>query len=113
MKNQSLFSLMTALLFVVTLLVACAPDREEKKSENNTEDGTNGEEIDKPEELTIWANDEEEQFEAIEKIAADYEEQEGITVNVVEKSMLDQLDELALAGPEGRGPDLFFQPHDR
>jgi len=127
MKKQSLFSLMTALLFVVILLVACAPDREEKNSENtgsnsnetenntenNTENETNGEEIDKPEELTIWANDEEEQFEAIEKIAADYEEQEGITVNVVEKSMLDQLDELALAGPEGRGPDLFFQPHDR
>ncbi|WP_079526063.1 sugar ABC transporter substrate-binding protein [Halobacillus hunanensis] len=99
-----------AFLSLLFLLVACAPDREEVTSEQDTSsDGT----AEKPEELTIWANDEEKQLAAIEKIAADYEEQEGIKVNVVPKSMLDQVQELSLAGPEGNGPDLFFQPHDQ
>lgn len=93
-------------LFVV--LVACAPDRDEVGSESN-----DGGQAEKPEELTIWANDQEEQLEAVKEIAADYEEQEGIKVNVEAKSMLDQLQELSLAGPEGNGPDLFFQPHDQ
>lgn len=95
------------------LLAACAPDREEDAGGAGEEDVDNGEEAEKPEELTIWANDQEEQLAAIQQIAADYEEQEGITVNVEAKSMLDQLQELSLAGPEGHGPDLFFQPHDQ
>src|SRR5699024_6281376 len=57
--------------------------------------------------------DEEKQLNAIEKIAEDYEKEKGIKVNVVAKSMLDQLQELSLAGPEGKGPDIFFQPHDQ
>lgn len=107
-KRLSLFSLLT-LVFTILLLAACAPEREEaEKASSDTESTT-----EKPEELTIWANDEEQQLKAIEKIAADYEEQEGIKVNVVAKSMLEQLQELSLAGPEGKGPDLFFQPHDQ
>ncbi|MFC4402557.1 sugar ABC transporter substrate-binding protein [Gracilibacillus xinjiangensis] len=122
MRSTKFFLVLFMLLFAIVIISACAPDREE---ETNTE--TNGEDTSeetkegssdssdaaKPDELTIWANDEEEQLEAIEKLAADYEEQNDITVNVVAKSMLEQLDELSLAGPEGRGPDLFFQPHDR
>lgn len=110
-KGFSLLSLV-ALLSLFVLLAACAPEREEGTATN---DGSNesGEQTDKPEELTVWANDQEEQFEAIQKIAKDYEEQEGIKVNVEEKPMLDQLQELSLAGPEGNGPDLFYQPHDQ
>ena len=98
-----------AIVILLSLhLSACAPDRPAKIGSDNGEGQAK-----KPEELTIWANDEEEQLEAIEKIVADFEEQEGIQVNVVTVSMLDQIQKLSLAGPEGNGPDLYFQPHDR
>ncbi|WP_208589797.1 sugar ABC transporter substrate-binding protein [Gracilibacillus suaedae] len=122
MRNTKLFLALITLLFAIVIITACAPDREEETNTDNNDGSTSEEtseesndsaQTDQPDELTVWANDEEEQLEAIEKIAADYEEQNGITVNVVPKSMLEQLDELSLAGPEGRGPDLFFQPHDR
>ncbi|SER24677.1 carbohydrate ABC transporter substrate-binding protein, CUT1 family (TC 3.A.1.1.-) [Gracilibacillus ureilyticus] len=122
MRSNKFLLVLFSLLFAIVITTACAPDREEETSSDSNEENTSGEttdnsgdssEADKPEELTVWANDEEEQLAAIEKIAADYEEQSGIKVNVVAKSMLEQLDELSLAGPEGRGPDLFFQPHDR
>ncbi|MGP4038429.1 sugar ABC transporter substrate-binding protein [Gracilibacillus sp. D59] len=106
-------------LFTIVIISACAPDREENTNTDNNQNSTSEEtgedsaNADKPEELTVWANDEEKQLKAIEEIAADYEKQNDIKVNVVPKTMLDQLDELALAGPEGNGPDLFFQPHDR
>lgn len=109
-KKYALLSSLLILLSLLVVLAACAPDREEEVN-GDSEDG--GEQTEKPEELTIWANDQEEQIEAIRKIAADYEEQEGIKVNVEAKGMLDQLQELSLAGPEGHGPDLFYQPHDQ
>lgn len=108
-KRYSLLLFLLLSLFV--LLVACAPDREENSNSSNDEIESNGEE--KPEELIVWANDQEEQLDAVRKIAADYEEQEGVKVKVEAKSMLDQLQELSLAGPEGNGPDLFYQPHDQ
>ncbi|WP_255437578.1 extracellular solute-binding protein [Thalassobacillus sp. CUG 92003] len=108
MKNTSLLRIVCLVMFIV-VLAACTPERA-----SNEDDGSDsGESSEKPEELTIWANDEDAQAEAIEDIVADFEEEEGISVNVVRKSMLDQLEELSLAGPEGKGPDLFIQPHDR
>ncbi|WP_407701341.1 sugar ABC transporter substrate-binding protein [Virgibacillus senegalensis] len=109
MKKQRVWFRIVGLTVLCFLLAACAPEREEPAGGESGDQNT----AEKPEELTIWANDEEAQLEAIEDIAADYEEQEGIKVNVVAKSMLDQEQELSLAGPEGKGPDLFFQPHDR
>ncbi len=113
MKKKTFLFSIGVLLIALLALVGCAPDREEASNSEGSEESTNEASDNKPEELTIWANDEEEQLQAIEEIAAKYEEEEGIKVNVVAKSMLEQLDELALAGPEGRGPDLYFQPHDR
>ncbi|RCW77154.1 sugar ABC transporter substrate-binding protein [Saliterribacillus persicus] len=121
MKKNSLFLSLVLLLFAFVTLIACAPEREVETHSNTPDTSKNGKVEDeqsaidksKPEELTVWANDEEEQLAAIEKIASDYEKENDITVNVVPKSLLDQLDELALAGPQGNGPDLFFQPHDR
>ncbi len=111
MKKTS-FLLIAALMFVFLVLAACAPERSEGTEESDDETDST-ETAEKPESLTIWANDEEKQLEAVEDIAANYEEKTGIKVNVEVKSMLDQMEELALAGPEGNGPDLFFQPHDR
>ncbi|MBM7542329.1 sugar ABC transporter substrate-binding protein [Amphibacillus cookii] len=113
MRNKSMFILLITVLMTMLILGACSPDRDDTTNVDSDSENTNGEDVNKPEELTIWANDEEEQLEAIEKIALDYEEEQGIKVNVVAKSMLEQLSELALAGPEGHGPDLFFQPHNQ
>lgn len=100
-----------AIVILLSLLViACTPDRE-APAEIDSDSGEG--QTEKPEELTIWTNDQEEQLEAIEKIAADFGEQEGIQVNVVPVPMLDQVQELSLAGPEGHGPDLYYQPHDQ
>ncbi|MFC4557598.1 extracellular solute-binding protein [Virgibacillus kekensis] len=112
MFRKSSFLLIAFSIFAILLLAACAPDRQES-SDEGSESGDSKETAEKPESLTIWANDEEKQLEAIKDIVADYEEETGIKVNVEVKSMLEQMEELALAGPEGNGPDLFFQPHDR
>src|SRR5690606_36406211 len=71
------------------------------------------EETDKPDKLVVWVNDEESQKVALREIFDKYEEETGITVEQVEMNMLDQIEALALDGPAGKGPDLFFQPHDR
>ncbi|WP_017473266.1 sugar ABC transporter substrate-binding protein [Amphibacillus jilinensis] len=113
MRNKSMLIFLITLLVALLTLGACSPDRDDPTNVDSNSENTDGEEVNKPEELTVWANDEEEQLEAIEKIALDYEEEQGIKVNVVAKSMLEQLSELALAGPEGHGPDLFFQPHNQ
>lgn len=108
--KKSLSFLLIAILALSMLLAACAPERDE---EVGTEGDSSGEPADKPDELVIWVNDQEEQVEALENITQKFEEQEGIQVKLETKSMLDQMQELSLAGPEGNGPDLFFQPHDR
>lgn len=111
MNKKLSFLVLAGFIAVTLLLTACTPDRPDE-AEGNGEEGSD-EKAEKPESLTIWANDEEKQLKAIEEIAARYEEVKGIKVNVDTVSMLDQTQELSLAGPEGNGPDLFFQPHDR
>ncbi|WP_022795139.1 sugar ABC transporter substrate-binding protein [Marinococcus halotolerans] len=105
MKTNRLFLILFTAIFVVA---GCAPERSQNSASEDQE-----EEASKPEELTIWANDEEKHLEAVQEIAADFEEREDITINVQAKPVLDQLQELSLAGPEGKGPDLFLQPHDQ
>jgi arabinogalactan oligomer/maltooligosaccharide transport system substrate-binding protein len=115
-------TLLTFLLMLVLslALVACGPDREEtpeptegETTNETTNESTEGDQPAKPDSLTMWVNDEESQVQAYEEIAAKYEEENGISVNIVPQSMLDQLDALSLDGPAGHGPDLFFHPHDR
>ncbi|WP_174614320.1 sugar ABC transporter substrate-binding protein [Virgibacillus ihumii] len=111
MKKSS-YLLIAAFMFAILVLAACAPERSESTGEGSDSESSK-ETAEKPESLSIWANDEEKQLEAIKDIVADYEKETGIKVKVEKKSMLDQMEQLALAGPEGNGPDLFFQPHDR
>ncbi|GEN87587.1 sugar ABC transporter substrate-binding protein [Oceanobacillus sojae] len=106
MKGKVRFLALISLLFIL-VLGACAPDREEPGEESA------GGESEKPEELVIWMNDQDEQMDAINEIVEKYEEQEGISVKVEGRPMVDQLQQLSLAGPEGNGPDLFYQPHDQ
>lgn len=119
-KKTTLLTLVLMLMFSLAL-VACGPQRDaepapapaETGGETATEDATDADVPAKPESLTMWVNDEESQLQAYEEIAAKYEAERGIAVNIVPFSMLDQLDALSLDGPAGLGPDLFFHPHDR
>ncbi|MBP3950027.1 extracellular solute-binding protein [Bacillus suaedae] len=110
-------ALLTLVLFITLalMLAACGPQRDEEVApeENAAEPVAEGEEPAKPEQLTMWVNDEESQIDAYEAITAKYTEETGIEVELVPFSMLDQTEALSLDGPSGSGPDIFFQPHDR
>lgn len=64
----------------------------------------------KPAELTIWPDDNADKLAIIEAAAKKYTEQTGIKINIKPVAMNDQPDVLALDGPAGKGPDLFYQP---
>lgn len=64
----------------------------------------------KPAELTIWQDDNADKIAVSTEIAKKYTEKTGIKVNIKPVAMNDQPDVLALDGPAGKGPDLFYQP---
>ncbi|MEN2768647.1 sugar ABC transporter substrate-binding protein [Ornithinibacillus xuwenensis] len=107
--------LVALVLFVV--LAACGPDeaKESDKGDSNTDNGetAKGEMPEKPESLTIWVNAEEKQEQAVKQITDKYTEETGIEVELVPINMLDQVEKLDVEGPNGNGPDIIFQPHDR
>jgi arabinogalactan oligomer/maltooligosaccharide transport system substrate-binding protein len=80
-------------------------------NEGNEEAATDAPE--KPEQLTMWVNDEDAQLDANEEIAEKFTAEYGIEVEIIPFSMLDQTESMSLDGPAGQGADLFFQPHDR
>lgn len=96
MRGKVRFFALISFLFVL-ILGACAPDREEPGEESA------GGEEEKPEELVIWMNDQDEQMEAINEIVERYEEQEGISVRVEGQPMVEQLQQLSLAGLKEMG----------
>lgn len=89
------------LLVCSILLSACGPEREVTQNE-----ATQGK-SEKPEELTIWAW--EDTKSAFQSIGDKYTEKTGIKVNVVAAENAD----ISLDAPAGRGPDLFYETHDR
>jgi len=116
-KSISLFMI---LFLIVGVLAACGPSRSEtggnesnSNNQNDSGEKENTGESDKPEKLAVWVNDEASQKAALNEIFTKYEEETGIKIESVEMNMLDQIEALALDGPSGKGPDLFFQPHDR
>lgn len=115
--KKSLWLFFVMVLALSALLVACGPDR--SSEETADQGGGDGEpatdeavEEPKPDQLTMWV-DGDAHLEAYEVITERYTEETGITVNLVPFAQLDQVEALSLDGPAGRGPDLFFQPHDR
>ncbi|GAK05839.1 LOW QUALITY PROTEIN: maltose/maltodextrin ABC transporter, substrate binding periplasmic protein MalE [Geomicrobium sp. JCM 19037] len=93
--------------------MACAPDREEEASvedPDNTE--SEGAEPDKPDQLHMWIHDNDEQANAIEDMASQYTEATGIEVQLTRMNYDDQAENIALDGPAGTGPDIYFKPHD-
>lgn len=90
--------------------VDSAEDTNGETAEGET---SNEDEPEKPEMLTMWVNQEEQQLDAYEEITERFTEEYGIDVQITPYEMLEQLDGMSLDGPAGQGPDLFFQPHDR
>ncbi|WP_096189445.1 sugar ABC transporter substrate-binding protein [Evansella halocellulosilytica] len=121
LKSKTLLLSLLLLFMMSIVLVACGGDDEQEAPEDDveteedteTDEAADGDEPEKPDELTMWVNDEESQLDAYEEITERFTEEYGIDVNIVEFSMLDQTDAISLDGPQGLGPDLFFQPHDR
>ncbi|PTM59776.1 sugar ABC transporter substrate-binding protein [Desmospora activa] len=102
MVKRRMVWLMSMVLILSLVLAACAPERE---AGNGTKD-------EKPDKLVVWVNDEDEQVEALKKMTQRYTEETGIKIVLDRVALPDQVDKLALAGPAGNGPDVFFQPHD-
>ncbi|SDY31110.1 arabinogalactan oligomer / maltooligosaccharide transport system substrate-binding protein [Evansella caseinilytica] len=120
LKSKSLFLSFMLLLVMSIVLVACGDNGDEPNAANppaddatSPSDETAGDIPEKPEVLSMWVNDEEAQIDAYEEITARFTEEYGIEVNITPFSMVDQTESLSLDGPQGLGPDLFFQPHDR
>ncbi|WP_017436515.1 sugar ABC transporter substrate-binding protein [Saccharococcus caldoxylosilyticus] len=109
---RKVVSLFMAMILMIGVLAACGPKRDVGQVEENNK-GNTTENVEKPEKLVVWVNDEEKQKQALNDIFKKYTEKTGIKVEMVAVSMLDQVKKIALDGPAGKGPDIFYQPHDR
>jgi len=105
-------SIFLTVVLAFGVLVGCGPKRDVQETKGDTGDADTGN-VEKPEKLVIWVNDDEKQKQAMTDIINKYMEKTGIDVEVVGVSMLEQTQKLALDGPAGNGPDIFYQPHDR
>src|SRR5690625_3604063 len=103
----------SSILLLCVLMIACAPERESSNDVNGNSDLENGGMPDKPDELLVWINDNEEDIEAAEKITEAYTKDTGIEIKLESVAEPDQVQKLSLAGPTGDAPDLFYQPQDR
>lgn len=109
---RKVVSLFMAMILMIGVLAACGPKRDVGQVKENNK-GNTTENVEKPEKLVVWVNDEEKQKQALNDIFKKYTEKTGIKVETVAVSMLDQVKKIALDGPAGKGPDIFYQPHDR
>ncbi|GGF28194.1 maltose ABC transporter substrate-binding protein [Halobacillus andaensis] len=101
MLSKSYVSAGFLILVFSILLSACGPQREVSQNEEEQS------EPEKPEELTLWAW--EDTKTAFQEVGDKYTEETGIKVNVVAAENAD----ISLDAPAGRGPDLFYETHDR
>lgn len=93
---------------LLLVLVACGPDRGESENGSDSNDTNQDTDAGQPDQLTIWAIDE--QSSVIEGIATGFTNETGIGVEVVPFAMDEQEEAMSLDGPSGKGPDLFYQP---
>lgn len=109
---KKVVSLFMVMILLIGVLAACGPKRDTEQVKENKKETTT-ENVKKPEKLVVWVNDEEKQKQALSDIFKKYTEKTGIKIEMVAVNMLDQAKKIALDGPAGKGPDVFFQPHDR
>jgi arabinogalactan oligomer / maltooligosaccharide transport system substrate-binding protein len=83
----------------------------EPATEEESEPASEGETTGRADaDLVIWAD--ETRVEPMEELAAQFEEEQGITVAVQELPFENIRDQVQVAGPAGEGPDVFIGAHD-
>ncbi|WP_191562353.1 extracellular solute-binding protein [Metabacillus idriensis] len=103
-------SLLFVLMLILGALAACGPKDEESTASTDGEKGS--EDAAKPEKLVVWEDKDKSKW--LEKVAADFEKEHGIKVEVKEVEMATKMrDQLRLDGPAGTGPDIVTLPHDQ
>ena len=121
-KNKVFLGSVVLFLSLLLLLSACAPERDVEEPNNSNNAGENGNNDgeasesslpEKPDQLVVWVNDEDIAVEISQQLFDRYTEETGIEIVMEKVAQPDQVQDLALAGPAGDGPDLFFQPQDR
>ncbi|WP_078550072.1 sugar ABC transporter substrate-binding protein [Litchfieldia alkalitelluris] len=104
MKLKKYFSILGGLALTLSL-VACGPQ------ESGNEDTGSNEEATETKELIVWEDIE--KGEGIADAIAKFEEENGVTVTVIEKPYAQQIEDLRLDGPGGTGPDVLTMPGDQ
>lgn len=97
-------------LAVVMLLIvtACGPNRSKEDIDKALNKDISK---DKPNQLTMWV-DGDKQMAFYKKITDQYTKKTGIKVKLVNIGQNDQLENISLDAPAGKGPDIFFLAHD-
>lgn len=103
-------SIFMMLILMIGALAACGPKEEENTGSNDN--GEKTEDASKPEKLVVWEDKEKSGW--LEKVAADFEKENGIKIEFKEVEMATKMKEqLRLDGPAGTGPDIITLPHDQ
>lgn len=118
--NKKGMAMMAAVLFASSVLAACGSSgtgEESSKTESSTESGreisaeNNTETADAGSLITVHVGNE--YLDFMNEIKKDFEEESGITVEIVERETQDTLDTIQLDGAAGKGPDITLIPYDR
>ncbi|MDF2854817.1 MAG: bacterial extracellular solute-binding family protein [Neobacillus sp.] len=108
-KMKKALSIFMLFVLVLGVLSACGPDREKTGSKDTDK---KGEETTKPEKLVIWEDKDKSGW--LEKVAADFEKEHGIKIEVKEVEMASKMQEqFRLDAPAKTGPDILTLPHDQ
>lgn len=103
-------SIFMMLILMIGALAACGPKEEENTG--SKDNGEKTEDASKPEKLVVWEDKEKSGW--LEKVAADFEKENGIKIEFKEVEMATKMKEqLRLDGPAGTGPDIITLPHDQ
>ncbi|WP_223702512.1 extracellular solute-binding protein [Sutcliffiella deserti] len=103
MKLKKYFSILGGLALSLSL-VACGPQESGNENEENNATDENVE-------LIVWEDIE--KAAGISDAIAKFEEDNDVTVKVVEKPYAQQIEDLRLDGPAGTGPDVLTMPGDQ
>lgn len=105
MKNSRLFKTLGT-IGLSLLLAACGPGESDTEEAGGETEGTTGGET-----LVVWEDID--KAMGIEEALAEFEELHNVTIEVIEKPLTDQIEDLRLDGPSGTGPDVFTMAGDQ
>lgn len=110
-KNWKKYVLGLVTASTMLLLAACGgnDDTDTGETSNEGDGDTSTEEVGGTLNVSVGPD----YIDFINEIAADFEDEHGVTVEVSERELFETLDGLALDGPAGLAPDVTISPYDR